>query len=396
MYGDFFLLERPDGAMAKAGRLRLGETMGRDEAWLRDLLFAHPEVLPFGDIDPAYADAQPMCTELQTGSGPVDLAFISPTGHLVLIECKLWRNPEARRTVVGQILNYGASVSAWTYSDLQRQVSLRVRGATNPPFDAARRLSPGLAEDRFIDAVTRNLRKGRFLLMVVGEGIREDVGAMAELINRNAFGFSFGLVEVALYGLSGHDGALAIQPRVVARTQNIERTIFVPNDRMTSPEHPRRPAIEDRPTPTVDIGRTGDGARDWWQPVVSMRFDDPDQVSPRYYHPNNVRAPLPLEGSWMTAYRQGATIGVMLSGTRQGLARANELLAPYMDELASRLPGDLRPITVHNLEGERLASIRGKDEFADDGARRDWLVSALNSYANALRPILKAAEREGR
>lgn len=70
------------------------------------------------------------------------------------------------------------------------------------------------------------MRSGRFLLLIAGDGIREDVGALAELINRNAaLGFSFGLVEVGLYDL-GEDG-LAIQPRVTARTHILERNVVI-------------------------------------------------------------------------------------------------------------------------------------------------------------------------
>ena len=53
----------------------------------------------------------------------------------------------------------------------------------------------------------------------------EDVSGIAELINRNAASaFSFALVEVALYGFA--DSSLAIQPRVIAKTQIIERTVW--------------------------------------------------------------------------------------------------------------------------------------------------------------------------
>jgi len=45
----------------------------------------------------------PLCRELPlrfgTSSVFLDLLGVSPTGKLVLIECKLWRNPEARREV---------------------------------------------------------------------------------------------------------------------------------------------------------------------------------------------------------------------------------------------------------------------------------------------------------
>jgi hypothetical protein len=70
------------------------------------------------------------------------------------------------------------------------------------------------------------MRGGRFLLLIAGDGIREDVHAIAELINRNAAsGFSFGLVEIALYGLE--DGGLIVQPRTVAKTKVIEKTVVV-------------------------------------------------------------------------------------------------------------------------------------------------------------------------
>jgi hypothetical protein len=82
----------------------------------------------------------------------------------------------------------------------------------NVPFELAKALAPDLEEHRFVDETANAMRRGRFLLLIAGDGIREDVGAIAELINRNAaLGFSFGLVEVALYGLE--DASLVVQPR---------------------------------------------------------------------------------------------------------------------------------------------------------------------------------------
>ena len=70
------------------------------------------------------------------------------------------------------------------------------------------------------------MRFGRFLLIIAGDGIREDISGMAELINRNAASaFSFGLGEVALYEFD--DASLAIQPRVIAKTHVIERRMIV-------------------------------------------------------------------------------------------------------------------------------------------------------------------------
>jgi len=97
MYGDTILVQQPDGTLRHANRLPLGQTDGRNEAWLRDLLFSAPDSIPVGDLDPSFGPLVPLCRELRTEAGPVDIAFINADGLLTLVECKLWRNPEARR-----------------------------------------------------------------------------------------------------------------------------------------------------------------------------------------------------------------------------------------------------------------------------------------------------------
>lgn len=120
MHGDFFFLEGEGNSITRANRLPLGDTRGRNEAWLRDTLFANPGLLPIHDIEPAYGPLLPLCTELRTPAGPLDIAFINPVGRLTLVECKLWRNAEARRKVVAQVLDYARAVKGWSYADLQR------------------------------------------------------------------------------------------------------------------------------------------------------------------------------------------------------------------------------------------------------------------------------------
>jgi hypothetical protein len=77
-----------------------------DEAWLQRLIMAHPRLLPVDQIEPAFADLVPICMELPTPSGYLDNLLVTASGDLALVECKLWRNPEARREVIGQIIDY--------------------------------------------------------------------------------------------------------------------------------------------------------------------------------------------------------------------------------------------------------------------------------------------------
>jgi hypothetical protein len=87
------------------------------EADIQALVHAHPACLPITEIDPMFAGPVPICTELNTPAGPIDNFMVTPSGLPVLVECKLWRNPEGRREVVGQILDYAKELSRWSSSE---------------------------------------------------------------------------------------------------------------------------------------------------------------------------------------------------------------------------------------------------------------------------------------
>ena len=214
------------------------------------MLFRNPQILPIGEIDEAFGPATPLCRELPTAAGPIDLAYVSQSGRLTLVECKLWKNPEARREVVAQILDYAKEVSRWSYEELNaaaRRASGDKRGA-NTVFELARTESEKLDEAEFVDGVTRNLANGRFLLLVVGDGIREGVKRLAEYLQRLAgVQFTFGLVELAMFELpaASTPGGLIVEPRVLARTVEIERAIVRRADPGVAVEEP----------PTLPTGR---------------------------------------------------------------------------------------------------------------------------------------------
>ena len=139
-----------------------GTSADYDESWLQQLLFRHPEALPIEEIDRAYSGAVPICIELNTPAGPVDALYATPQGRLVVLETKLWRNPEARRTVVGQVLDYAKELSRWTYEDMQGAVTRRTGRRGNALFDIVNEAAAELNEAEFVDEVSRSLRQGRF------------------------------------------------------------------------------------------------------------------------------------------------------------------------------------------------------------------------------------------
>ena len=227
-YGDLIRVDTGNGAAPEVlQRVPLGSgtsSGGVDEATLQDLLFQFPQALPIATIDPAYAPAVPICRELALPAGYADALYVNHLGRLTLAEFKLWRNPQARREVIGQILDYAKDLASWGYEDLQRQVSLALGKSGNALYDLVRRQSPDLNEAEFVDSVTRHLRRGEFLPLIIGDGIQEGAANIVDFVQRySGLHFNLAMVEAALYRDAAN--CLIIQPRVLARTEIVQRFV---------------------------------------------------------------------------------------------------------------------------------------------------------------------------
>jgi hypothetical protein len=156
--------------------------------------------------------------------------YTSPQGYLTLVETKLWRNPQARREVVGQIVDYAKELANWSFDDLDEAV----RQAKHPTGMTGKGILELLdAEDKLgdeshvIDTITRNLQRGRLLLLIVGDGIRERVEAISSYLQDTpGLHFALALLELALYQMEpGQEWPVLVQPRLVARTVEVVRAV---------------------------------------------------------------------------------------------------------------------------------------------------------------------------
>ncbi len=197
-----------------------------DEAWLQKVIFQNPEVLPVTEIDRSFAPALPVAREVPTAAGSIDVVLASPTGYVTLIETKLWRNPEARRTVVGQIIEYAKEFAKWTPGDLESALKRSLGyAATGDLYTYLQRDSRDVSQQDFSDTLALNLERGRLLLLLVGDGIRESVQEIAEYLQRFAqLQFTLGLVDLAVY--QRNDGSRLLVPRVVSRTREVTRAVI--------------------------------------------------------------------------------------------------------------------------------------------------------------------------
>ena len=385
------ILISPDGSDAALVQLPLGAGPGAvSEAEIQDLIQRHPACLPIAEIDPMFAGPVPICTELNTPAGAIDNFMVTPSGLPVLVECKLWRNPEMRRQVVSQILDYAKELSRWSASDLQREASRRRGEQGNVLLNLVRSAGHEVDESDFNDALTANLRRGRFLLLIVGDGIREGVEAITEYLQTHAgLHFTLGLVELPIFLMP--DGARIVVPRVLARTHSLVRTVIA------APEGTRVLDEGDRSDADSELGDLE--RKPFWNEFLNgLDLDDPDQRKANPTHQGAIYFPLPVSGGtlWLTVFRVIARweVGLFLSYTRgsDGERIAQRLLEDW-DSIRTELGGTAKRY-VDKLGRELI-----QDDFQtgpwtqpDEKARAlAWLRSRTNHFLNVLRPRIRTA-----
>jgi hypothetical protein len=231
-----------EGAPQPLRRLELQQGGQYNERWVQELVHHSPSVLPINSIEPAFWPAVPVCMELRLRSGYLDNLLITPSGNLVVVECKLWRNFEARRKVFAQIVDYAKDLQALNYPDLESSIRTARNEPTYNLFVAVSEAADedaSLAESAFLDAVSRNLRRGRFLLAIVGDGVTENLEDMTEFLQQHA-GLHFGLILVQLAVHALPDGSqLLVVPSIPIHTNTIVRGIVEwadPGVRVVAPQ----------------------------------------------------------------------------------------------------------------------------------------------------------------
>lgn len=219
-----------DGKAIRLDRI-LFDAKEFNENWIQELIHSNPDILPISEIETGFAPVISIGKEVSTIVGNIDNLFISPDGYLTIVETKLWRNPEARREVVGQILDYAKELNKWSFTDLDNSVkkfNQRYNNNSDGLLATVRKHTEvDEADERFfIDNISKNLKRGRFLLLIAGDGIRESVEDMVEYLTQTPqLYFTLALVELQIYKLNQNDNSLIIIPQLVTRTREITRAI---------------------------------------------------------------------------------------------------------------------------------------------------------------------------
>ena len=395
-----------DGSVTELTPVSFSDVGSSDynEQWLQTLLYNHPSTLPTAEIDASFADLVPLCMEMDTPAGPVDAVYATPTGRLALLEVKLWRNPEARRKVIGQILDYATQVSEWNYSRLDAAVrQARRRRAPNEPFPGLgewmTQQRTGLSEQHFVDAVSQSLSRGEFLLVIAGDGIREGAGAITQFLDRNrSLHFSFALIECAIYKTV--HGMRFVQPRVQASTTIIKREFArLANDQLVEMETSSADG-EDEASP--ELIETRKKYEAYWREFLDLVEVEDQQPLQRPATSTNQFFLMP-QGShgWVSAYLAQAKeqAGVYLTFERRPIG---ENLFSQLKNSKAEIDAALGiPVewTIAPDGRERVVAKRSFSGTLVGDSRKEsqnWLADVTQRFVSVFRPRIETLLKDER
>lgn len=218
-----FLVEKDSLTHLTARSFREGMFGKSLEEALQELIEKYPDIIPGGQIDPGSDDPPRfvlLCREMLVGGGSLDLLLVDQYGVLTLVETKLAENREARREVIGQIIEYAANaVELWRKGEIREKAAEFWKEKYNKDIEDVIRESFGVDLDSFWQDVEKNLEEGRIRLIIASDEIRPEVRRMIEYLNREMENAEVYGLELRRFGQE--PGPQVLVPYLVGETQEI-------------------------------------------------------------------------------------------------------------------------------------------------------------------------------
>lgn len=125
--------------------------------------------------------------------GRIDVVAVDQAGVISLCECKLDRNHGSRREVLGQVIEYAASLNGISFEEFRRIMEIRLK---TDLIDAMReRASEEFDPIVWVDAVSKELKDGHFRLIIAVDQLSDALKQTVIYLNERA---TFSLVVAEL------------------------------------------------------------------------------------------------------------------------------------------------------------------------------------------------------
>ena len=407
--GNLTLLNNQNKSASKFTRVKIINNSKFDENWLQEKIYSDPSLLEV--IDPNYEKIKiiPLCREFSLHNGVsnvfLDILAITETGKLILVECKLWKNPQARREVIAQIVEYATLLKSLSYSDFSTRLKKFINSEDEDPITHIfKRFNINFDEAQIIDRISESLKSGRFHLVIAGDGIRSDLINITNTINQGSFFSDLTLLEICIYENDNKD--IILLPKVPSKTEIVTKTVITSSD--GSPMTIEEDVNEDRTDGTgINYKRDEikkESNREFWSKIIKeIKIEHPDQEPPRHGGNNWIKLPLPSPLKWVTAYRaRDNTYGVFIRFAID--EEADELyqflesnMKYFKDEIDQSISLQYTKDKKSNWDNGIWLSINTRNTDIDLSTyelQKDWIQKNVNGFTNALRGILNRFKDE--
>jgi len=204
--------------------MRAGISGAQLEGALQKLIGDYPEIISGSQIQPGSDDPPRfvlLAREAPIGQWSLDHLLADQFGVLTLVECKLNQNPEARRDVLGQMIEYAAHGRSIFAGGGARNLASRYwdRGGGEFSAELVRQFGDGFDEETFWIAVDDALRHDRMRLIIAADELRPEVRTSIEYLNREMQNVEVLGLELRCYGENEYD--LVLVPRIIGQTQEV-------------------------------------------------------------------------------------------------------------------------------------------------------------------------------
>ncbi|WP_210473076.1 DUF4268 domain-containing protein [Vibrio crassostreae] len=384
----------PDNSTSVLQRVNILDNSYYNERWLQELIFNNERLLPLYEVEPDYIGAFPVCMELSTRSGRIDCLHVTSTGRLVITEVKLYRNPESRREVMGQILDYAKDLVSMDYMMLDESIKKSTNGRSL--YDFACEIDPQISEANFVDAVQRNLKRGRFLLLIVGDGIREGAFDIKEFLNQNAsMEFAFAMVEMRVFHMN--DKHFLVQPEVLHKTNIIQRHVISIENHSSEHvvERIEEAPAQDPPSMQKAKDRSELNATFWRVFLDNIKLNDKTQPLPTTSTQSHLYFQLPpsTSVSWITVYKlDNREVGVFVrfakSPQGEKLYQDIQLAKSFFQEslMGKAVWKDTERKTPKIVLPKMKINLKDRGNWKE---AHEYYQTQLNILIDELRPLLK-------
>jgi hypothetical protein len=192
---------------------------GNDRISPQELIAKFPEIIvsiPELEIPPCNSIL--VIREYSTSRGSIDLLMITENSDILLIETKLYRNPESHRTVVAQAIDY---VKSFTDTDLDtlRSSFLRSRYSDTKLAEAL------FSRDDFCIPLNKNIKNGYFKVLIIGDKIHPNLLGMIDSIH-SAPHLAYTIYLLELSPIKYDENNILLEPRIIENTNEIERSVI--------------------------------------------------------------------------------------------------------------------------------------------------------------------------